>query len=106
MFPNLITHAATTDATVPDSQMTAVIHDRPGRKDPGHRHGTTPIRDTSAPPWSSPNWPGTGITLIGPLLADNSAQARAGHGYARADFTIDYDSTEKLSDRTELTTII
>ena len=27
VFPNLITHAATTDATVPDSQMTAVIHD-------------------------------------------------------------------------------
>ena len=30
--------------------------------------------------------------MIGPLLADNSAQARAGHGYARADFTIDYDT--------------
>src|ERR1019366_2734778 len=33
-----------------------------------------------------------GIALIGPLLADTSAQARAGHGYARADFTIDYDA--------------
>ena len=33
-----------------------------------------------------------GVALIGPLLADTSAQARAGHGYARADFTIDYDS--------------
>ncbi len=33
-----------------------------------------------------------GIALIGPLLADTSAQARAGHGYARADFTIDYDT--------------
>ena len=31
-----------------------------------------------------------GIALIGPLLADTSAQARAGAGYARADFTIDY----------------
>ena len=30
--------------------------------------------------------------MIGPLLANNSAQARAGHGYARADFTIDYDT--------------
>ena len=28
---------------------------------------------------------------IGPVLADTSAQARAGNGYARADFTIDYD---------------
>ena len=32
-----------------------------------------------------------GIALIGPLLADTSAQARAGAGYARADFTVDYD---------------
>ena len=33
-----------------------------------------------------------GIALIGPLLADTSAQARAGQGYARADFTVDYDT--------------
>jgi Transposase DDE domain len=33
-----------------------------------------------------------GIALIGPLLADTSAQARAGNGYARADFAADYDS--------------
>ena len=33
-----------------------------------------------------------GIALIGPLLADTSAQARAGHGYARADFAVDYDT--------------
>src|SRR5271166_3693261 len=32
-----------------------------------------------------------GIALTGPLLADTSAQARAGNGYARADFTVDYD---------------
>jgi hypothetical protein len=33
-----------------------------------------------------------GIALIGPLLADTSAQARAGKGYARADFAVDYDA--------------
>jgi hypothetical protein len=33
-----------------------------------------------------------GIGLIRPLLADTSAQARAGNGYARADFAIDYGS--------------
>ena len=33
-----------------------------------------------------------GIALIAPLLADTSAQSRAGHGYARADFTVDYDA--------------
>jgi hypothetical protein len=35
-----------------------------------------------------------GIALIGPLLADTSAQARAGNGYARAGFTIDYDARQ------------
>ena len=33
-----------------------------------------------------------GIALIGPLLADTSAQARARAGYARADFAVDYDT--------------
>jgi hypothetical protein len=33
-----------------------------------------------------------GIALIGPLPADTSARARAGNGYARADFTVDYDA--------------
>ena len=37
-----------------------------------------------------------GVTLIGPLLADTSAQARASNGYARADFTIDYDTETAL----------
>ena len=34
-FPNLITHVETTDATVPDAQMTAVIDDQPGGEEPG-----------------------------------------------------------------------
>jgi hypothetical protein len=33
-----------------------------------------------------------GIALVGPLLADTSAQARAGAGYARAGFAADYDA--------------
>ncbi len=33
-----------------------------------------------------------GIALIGPLLADTSPQARAGAGYARADFAVNYDT--------------
>lgn len=89
--PNLITGVQTTAAAVADSAMTVPVHDAlaasdlaPGRSylDSGYltadlilaagaRHGTA---------------------LIGPLLADTSAQARAGAGYARADFAIDYDS--------------
>ena len=35
VFPNLITHVATTDATVTDNQMTGAIHDDAGGKEPG-----------------------------------------------------------------------
>src|ERR1039457_1174641 len=89
VFPNLITHVATTDATVPGSQMTGAIDDAlaeknlaPGRQylDPGYLSAALVVCEHAR----------HGIALIGPLLADTSAQARAGHGYARADFTIDY----------------
>src|SRR5271169_5579260 len=88
-FPNLITHVATTDATVTDNQMTSVIHDdlagktlAPGRHylDSGYLSAALVVSEAAR----------HGIALIGPLLADTSAQARAGEGYARADFTIDY----------------
>jgi len=91
VFPNLITHVATTDATVTDNQMTGAIHDdlaeknlAPGRHylDSGYLSAALVVSESAR----------HGIALIGPLLADTSARARAGHGYARADFTIDYDT--------------
>jgi transposase len=90
-FPNLITHVATTDATVTDNQMTEPIHDAlagkhltPGRHylDSGYLSAALVVASLAR----------HGIALIGPLLADSSAQARAGNGYARTDFTIDYDT--------------
>ena len=90
VFPNLITGVATTDATVTDNQMTAAIDDdlagktlAPGRHylDSGYLSAALVVSEAAR----------HGIALIGPLLADTSAQARAGNGYARADFTIDYD---------------
>ena len=90
-FPNLITHVATTDATVTDNQMTSVIHDDlagktlvPGRHYPDSGYLSAALLVSEAARH--------GIALIGPLLADTSAQARAGRGYARADFTIGYDA--------------
>ncbi len=89
-FPNLITHVATTGATVTDNQMTEPVHDdltaknlAPGRHylDSGYLSAALVVSELAR----------HGIALIGPLLADTSAQARAGHGYARAGFTIDYD---------------
>ena len=90
-FPNLITHVATTDATVTDNAMTSVIDDAlaarglaPGRHylDSGYLSAAIVAQEARR----------HGIALIGPLLADTSAQARAGNGYARADFTADYDA--------------
>jgi transposase len=90
-FPNLVTHAATTDATVTDNQVTSVISDdlagknlAPGRHylDSGYLSAALVVTEAAR----------HGTALTGPLLADTSAQARAGNGYARADFTIDYDA--------------
>jgi transposase len=89
VFPNVITHVATTDATVTDNQMTGAIHDdlaaknlAPGRHylDSGYLSAALVVSERAR----------HGIALIGPLLASTSAQDRAGNGYARADFTIDY----------------
>ena len=90
-FPNLITSVATTDATVTDNQMTGAIGDdlaaknlTPRRQylDSGYLSAALVVSELAR----------HGIALIGPLLADTSAQARAGHGYARADFAVDYDT--------------
>ena len=90
VLPNLITHVAATDATVTDNQMTGAIDDAlagkdlvPGRHylDSGYLSAALVVSEAAR----------HGIALTGPLLADTSAQARAGSGYARADFTVDYD---------------
>ena len=87
--PNLITHVATTDATVTDNQMTGAIHDDLAGKDlaPGRHYLDSGYLSAAVVISALTTW---GIALIGPLLADTSVQARAGNGYARADFTIDY----------------
>ena len=90
-FPNLITCAETTAATVPDGQMTTVIDDTLAGKN------LAPARHYTGSGYLSAELAVSeltrhGIALIGPLLADTSPQARAGKGYARADFAIDYDA--------------
>jgi transposase len=90
-LPNLVTDVATTTATVADNAMTGVIDDRlaagnlaPDRHylDSGYLSAQILVEE----------WRRCGIALVGPLLADTSAQARAASGYARADFAIDYDA--------------
>ena len=92
VFPNLITGVATTDATVTDNQMTGAIHQDLAAKNlaPGRHYLDSGYLSAAVVVAALATW---GIALIGPLLADTSAQARAGNGYARADFTVDYDTT-------------
>jgi transposase len=89
-FPNLVTHVATTGATVTDSAMTSVIDDSLAARDlaPGRHYLDSGYLSAAIVAEEARR---RGIVLVGPLLADTSAQARAGNGYARADFAADYD---------------
>ena len=91
VFPNLITNVATTDATVTDNQMTEPVQDALAARNlaPGRHYADSGYASAALVVSALARW---GIALIAPLLADTSAQARAGTGYARADFTVDYDA--------------
>lgn len=88
--PRLITNVATTDATVPDVSMTAPIHDAPAARrlapgrhyvDSGYPSARLLVHERAR----------HGIAIIAPVLADTSRHAREHTGYARADFTFDFD---------------
>jgi transposase len=93
--PNLITNVTTTDATVPDTQATDTIHQALARR------GLLPAEhylDSGYP--SAELLAGAraqyGIALITPMLLDHSPQARAGQGYDRTAFTIDWDTQQVI----------
>jgi transposase len=86
--PNLITDVQTTHAAVPDAVMTGAILDGLGDA------GLLPAELTADSGYMSADHliaaRQRGVTLTGPLLADNSPQARGG-GYTQDAFTIDWD---------------
>lgn len=89
--PNLITNVDTTTATVPDAAMTDSIHQQLADK------ALTPAEHLVDSGYPSAQIIVTaarlhGITLVTPLLLDQSAQARAGQGYDKAAFTFDFDT--------------
>ena len=91
--PNLITNVATTDATVPDSAMTAPIHHALGRR------GLLPAEHYVDAGYPSAKlvadaWRDDRIALVAPMLVDTSRQARAGTGFAAAAFTVDWDAQQ------------
>jgi len=86
--PNLITHVATTDATVSDADMTTPLNAALAGK------GLAPARQYMDSGYASPQHmaeaAALAITLVTPLLADTSRQARSNSGYDRSAFSIDY----------------
>ncbi len=86
--PNLLTCVATTPAAVPDVAMTEAIHDRLAE------HGLPPGEHLVDAGYTSTELllaaRARGITLLGPLSANPSRQARTG-GYTLDAFHIDWD---------------
>jgi transposase len=88
--PHLVTNVATTDATVTDVEILEQIH-----TDLDHRN-LLPGEHIVDAGYTSADLMVTarrdfGVTLLGPLRIDNSEQARAGGGFGRAAFTIDWE---------------
>ena len=87
-LPNLLTDVQTTHAAVPDVAVTEPVHDSleasgllPGEHaaDSGYISADLLVSSRHR-----------GLTLLGPLLADTSPQARTG-GYTQQAFTVDFD---------------
>jgi transposase len=93
--PNLITNVATTDASVTDVAMTASIHADLARRgllpDEHYVDSGYPSADLLVSSLTT-----FGIRLVTPMLADNSPQARAGNGFDRHGFTIDWDDQQVI----------
>ena len=89
--PNLITNVATTDASVPDAAMTAPIHADLDRKDllPARHYLDSGYPSADLLVSSLTDY---GIRLVTPMLADTSPQARAGEGFDRTHFHVDWQA--------------
>lgn len=88
--PRLITQVTTTNATIPDSQMTEVI-----QADLVSRHLSPQTHWVDAGYISTDNLLSSqehGIDLLGPARVDSSWQARTEGGYDQTQFSIDWDT--------------
>jgi hypothetical protein len=87
--PNLITNVATTDASVPDTVMTEPIHHGMAERDvlPGEHYLDSGYPSADLLISSLTEY---GVRLVTPMLADTSPQARAGEGFDRSGFAVDW----------------
>ncbi len=88
--PNIITGVLTTEATVPDVAVVTQVHAGLARRElvPGEHFVDAGYASADGVAAARAG----GIDLVTPLLADTSAQARAGAGYDRAAFVFDFDA--------------
>jgi Transposase DDE domain len=91
--PHLIVNVETTDATVPDNQMTEPVHARlagrgllPGEHCVDSGYPSAELLVSSLADF--------GIALVTPMLADTSPQARAGAGFDRTAFAINFGAQQ------------
>ncbi len=88
--PELVVHVATTHSTVQDVEMTTIIHDALAEREllPGEHvvdaGYVTPAHIERAQRVH-------GVSLLGPVVPDNSRQAKAGSGFAESAFPVDWD---------------
>jgi transposase len=89
--PHLLTHVETTPGTVADVELLDAIHSALAAKGllPGEHLVDTGYVDAAHLVTSEQDH---GIRVIGPVLPDNSWQARAGQGFAVACFTLDWEA--------------
>jgi len=89
--PNLITNVATTDGSVPDTAMTEPIHHDLARRGllPAEHYLDSGYPSADLLVSSLTDF---GVRLITPMLADTSPQARAGEGFDRSGFTVDWNA--------------
>lgn len=88
--PNIITGVLTTDATVPDVAVLDRVHTGLAGRElaPGEHFVDSGYASADGVLAARTD----GIDLVTPLLADTSAQAKAGAGYDRASFDFDFDA--------------
>jgi transposase len=88
--PHLLTQVETTPATTDDGQVVAPIHDQLAARQllPGEHLMDAGYVDTELVLSSQA---AHGVTIVGPVRTDHSWQAKAGQGFAAANFAIDWE---------------
>ena len=91
--PNLITNVATTASTVPDVKMTTPIHRELARRHllPAEHYVDSGYPCAEVIEQAHRQF---GLTLVTPALLDTSRQARAGDGFDKTAFTIDWQTRQ------------